>query len=358
VEGSADPAVPAGRIQFLDCLRALAIGLVVLVHYERVAFPGGTIGVSIFFALSGYLITGMLLDQPRLDGPAVLRFLVRRFFRVYPPYIAAIALIIFASWALDPPRFAAILTVLPRLLTFDSDIPGLGVSIGIFWTLQVEFTFYLLVPLLMLAVGRGHAFVVALAALLVLSLWLRFDLATLGALPARLRPFASFDILILGAFAALAVRSVRPARLPPFATASRLILIALLCIALFVHQEDPATWSVAVLAGGLLAAAWIYLQQQTASTADRPLLAWLGRISYSLYLVHAIPLDLHLLPAGWTQYGAKFGLLLFSVFLAWLLHIAVERPAIHVGRRLGARIGGPRLPAAGLARPARIRSNF
>ena len=82
------------RVQFFDCLRAIAISVVVLAHYRHYVFPGGAIGVSIFFALSGYLITSILLAEPVLDWHSAWRFIVRRFLRVWPPDPAAALMIL------------------------------------------------------------------------------------------------------------------------------------------------------------------------------------------------------------------------------------------------------------------------
>src|SRR5262245_2393103 len=77
------------RVQFFDQLRAFAIFAVLIGHYRHDVFPGGSIGVSVFFALSGYLITSILLGEPVLDRHSAWRFVIRRFLRVWPPYLVA-----------------------------------------------------------------------------------------------------------------------------------------------------------------------------------------------------------------------------------------------------------------------------
>ena len=69
-----------GRMIFLDFLRSIAIFFVLLTHYYGWFFPGGSIGVSIFFCLSGFLITNQLLN-PKVSFRS---FLIKRFLRIYP----------------------------------------------------------------------------------------------------------------------------------------------------------------------------------------------------------------------------------------------------------------------------------
>ena len=72
------------RIEYLDWLRALAAGLVVIGHARGSLMPGGAIGVSVFFVLSGYLITSIHLRDGMMSVPNIGRFIVRRLARIYP----------------------------------------------------------------------------------------------------------------------------------------------------------------------------------------------------------------------------------------------------------------------------------
>lgn len=71
------------RDNFYDCIRALAAALVFLTH-DGAILPGGSIGVSIFFCLSGFLITRILLRLPELSIVNIAKFIFRRFMRVWP----------------------------------------------------------------------------------------------------------------------------------------------------------------------------------------------------------------------------------------------------------------------------------
>jgi peptidoglycan/LPS O-acetylase OafA/YrhL len=141
------------RLAFLDQIRALAVLLVVLCHFRGDLFPGGGVGVGVFFSLSGYLIASILFETMPLDFRAVLAFIVRRFMRVYPAYLIVIMAVVGMTALKNPAAVPAMAGALPGLLTFLWEPSWEGYSFGILWTLQVEMAFYLLVPARHVAAG-------------------------------------------------------------------------------------------------------------------------------------------------------------------------------------------------------------
>ena len=354
------------RVQFFDCLRALAIFVVVVGHYRHDVFPGGSIGVSVFFALSGYLITSILLAEPVLDRHSAWRFVVRRFLRVWPPYfVSALAILVL--------MFLAVLTLerlginnegyyklvarlgkysqeFPQQLLFVRNPDWLGMAVGVFWTLQIEFWFYVTMPALMLAVGRGRGLVVALSLALVCSLALRFMpsvsstwlVASIYKVSPLILHIAKwFDTLLAGALlAVIAHRSIlRQVSKDRFQTVSVFCLASLMFIVLFIsHDDRQLVWPLIATISGLITCVWILIFLRSSAEPNFPAVAWFGRISYSVYLVHAIPLDyMGGLPwpkAGLLAYGKPMTFMLATVGVAVLLHYFVEKPAIRAGRFL------------------------
>jgi peptidoglycan/LPS O-acetylase OafA/YrhL len=150
-------------VKSLDGLRALAVSLVMVYHfgYQSHSFEIGWVGVQIFFVLSGFLITSILLDSKSLSLPAYAgRFYWRRSLRIFPLYFAylcAIAAIYFV--AKTPPHFPKIL---PYLATYTYNFfpwangPMFDSFFVHFWSLAVEEQFYLLWPFVIYFLGKGQ----------------------------------------------------------------------------------------------------------------------------------------------------------------------------------------------------------
>jgi peptidoglycan/LPS O-acetylase OafA/YrhL len=346
----------ANRLQFFDCLRALAISVVLIHHYYNEVAPGGSIGVSIFFVLSGYLITNMLLKEPVMDWRAAVRFLVRRFFRVWPPYLVAAVIVLammYIAADLTQPEQAAVYAdraqkfsqAFLEQIAFIRNPTWLGMGAGVFWTLEVEFWFYVTMPLIALVVGRSAGLVAALAAFLFAALALRFVSASWALVPTGTPTIARFvvawfDSLILGSLLA-AITYSRP--LPQvtrahFNVLSGACVAALVVIVLFVSNQDRIVWLTMASTAGLITALWMAGYLAYGEDVDRPIIAWFGRISYSVYLVHAILLD-YRDALAWPlpdtfKYSKTNVLIASSILLAIALHYSVEKPAIALGRRL------------------------
>ena len=238
---SADPFF-SGRKHFpaLDGLRGIAVLLVLVCHYSfwlappnrALAFAKlmsfqGWIGVNLFFVLSGFLITGILLDS-KGQQYYYRNFYARRFLRIFPLYygvLLAVLLVIIALRAVRPGLYSrdhnahAILAAMPWFWTYTTNI-GLAFFyvnaswLTHFWSLAVEEQFYLVWPLavLVLTPRRLIAFCAALA---VLALACRAGLTLAGA-PSEANYFftpCQLDSLAMGAVAAVVARD--PALLAP-----------------------------------------------------------------------------------------------------------------------------------------------
>ena len=328
------------RIEFFDYLRALAIFLVIVAHHRLSELPGGSIGVSLFFCLSGFLITALLLDEETLTGPTAWRFIIRRFMRVYPAYLATLIFLLFMMAVKGNPLLPGYLQALPGLLFFAS-LPStwLGMGTGVLWTLHVEFWFYVSMPLLMMLVGRGKGLLAAAVVLICASYVLKvFAADSAVTLPgfSPLQLLIWIDTLLYGAIVAIVARS-DTLHLQRW-IAWPLVLcgvVGIVAIALWVPNTRVPTWFIESTVASILTAAILCAYSSAPFTFHVAPLAWFGRISYSIYLLHAISLDYHI--EVWPLKGKELRAFLVVSILVLALHYGVEKPGIRLGRRLTSR---------------------
>lgn len=297
---------PAGtdeRNPALDGLRGLAVLLVTGSHAGiPVVRYGGTVGVTLFFVLSGYLITTLLLDERSLRN-----FYVRRALRLLP----ALVTVLFGGTALalafgfDPAD-----TVFAAGATFfyvNNFSPWFDRPMGPFanlWSLSMEEQFYLLWPLVLLLAGRARSRRVLVATVVVaaVSLVARFAgpvTTREGYRAAAELPHYNAWALLAGCALALALaRGWRP-RLPAAAPVAALLLVfaaaSPMGLVTGLREDASATSYLLRLAAGPVAAvaAVVLLchaagRGRTWSPLCHPVLLFFGSISYALYLWHGV----------------------------------------------------------------------
>jgi len=258
------------RINGFDGLRAVAVGGVLLTHLHYGAIFG-SLGVRLFFALSGFLITSLLIRELERTGTVNLgRFVVRRALRIFPAYYAALA-------------FVAIITGLSwiRLFpavtyTYNFVPPGDRISVlSHLWTLAIEEHFYLVWPAVVLLAGRARSLRVICIALVATCV-----LAAFGGVPGSWTIPAAMPIA-LGALGALSLDRLRGAA----ARGSWLVCSLTLLLSPIVIAQ-PTELPSAVGAIGLVI--WIAINQGTVRVLDWGPIGYLGRISYGVYIWQGI----------------------------------------------------------------------
>lgn len=347
----------------IDGLRALAIGAVLLFHFDLLGARGGFAGVDMFFVVSGYLMTGILSRAAASDA-VILSFYRRRFWRIVPAYVVTIALtlVIGAAWLLpvDAERLGmsavAAIAFVPNFFFAAGvgyfDIAAIYKPLLHTWSLGVEAQFYLIWPLLVVWFTRLRPSTrkLAYAALVLASLIFCQIFAITDpkvaffSLPARLWQFG------LGA---LAVEGQRFRFSQPGGRAASALRVcacaAILATPWFVGEGDawPAPYAIPIcLSTAILL--WLGDDRDALTTRllSSPPMSFIGRISYSLYLVHW-PLVVFVGYAYFPQ--APLGLRLISLIacvpLAMAIYHFVEAPMRDYGRAAAL----PRRLAAGLA---------
>ncbi len=318
---SARDAGRTRRIDGIDLLRGLAIALVMLRHAWPQPFAGaGVVGVVMFFALSGYLITGLLLDEQERTGRVDLRrFYARRARRLVPALLALVAGVVGVTLLLDPlgDRDELGRTVLVAL-TWTGNLPFGHASDATFhlWTLATEEQFYLLWPAVLVASaarGQVRAALLLVAAACVLAcvatlVWLREDPDLAYSLPTSW----AVCFVVGGATRALGDRVV----VRPWAVSAALAGLAVLSV---VPLRGHA---LTYLAGGpaiaaLTAVLLLSWRTRTDVTGPARALVALGTVSYGAYLWN-YPLTLWLRPSLEAYAGPVAALLtLVAAALSW-----------------------------------------
>lgn len=316
VRPAPDTSTTGKHIAALDGLRGVAILLVLMLHllwannhpdggrivqFFASFISCGSLGVDLFFALSGFLITGILYDT-RLSTHFFRNFYARRTLRVFPLYYGFIALLVILSYALGSHWHRGII----GLLTYGIIVPhaiiwdAWWINLSHFWSLAIEEQFYLCWPVFVYAL-RTKRRILSVAVLLALaSFGLRCFINLSGAAhhdaylayswtPARL------DGLLFGSALALVTRSSRRdsvLRLSPIVLCGGICALAAYG---FLHGGlhevgDPWMQTFGILIASLTSCAAIASSLRPGSLVARSMQAsWLrffGRYSYGLYVMH------------------------------------------------------------------------
>ena len=305
---SSDARRPAHLPQ-LDGLRTVAVTIVLVYHVARTQelsfLPGGFVGVDVFFVLSGFLITSLLLREHRSTGRLDLRrFYVRRLWRLYPALIlvSAVVAIVFAFFpgvfGYEAASPAEALVALAYGMSWWSglELPGGPYLLGLTWSLSVEEHFYLVWPVVLIALLRRGGGVRAVVAVAVLANTYTAVLWHLGADPDRLYYMADarFSQMLTGCALAAALFA-RPdlGRLRPLVSgrAATLSLLAIAVVALTASRYAAWYWSGGMQLIGVGAAVVIGHLAVDRDSRLSSLLRWgplptLGLWSYGIYLWH------------------------------------------------------------------------
>jgi peptidoglycan/LPS O-acetylase OafA/YrhL len=331
----------------IEGLRALAIVPVVVFHAWPAAMPGGFVGVDIFFVISGYLITTLLLQRLAAGRYSIASFYAARIRRIFPALFAMLAIVAPLCWLLLEPQmlreFARLLGATGLFLSNLELYNTTGYFEGAAelkpllhtWSLAVEEQYYIVFPLLLALLWRfaRRAIGVVLLAVGLLSLayclWLMPHNPELAfyAAPAR-----TFELMIGSGLAWWMGRSDTPPLRPAWVDALvGWAALAALAASLLLMRADRAFPGPAALWPCLATAALIWVGGARRAGATRWLsvapLRWIGAQSFSLYLWHwpVLVLMRHALLEPPTPWQAALGVAL-SVALAWASLRWVETP--------------------------------
>ena len=371
------------RIYSIDSLRALAMTMVIAQHCKLLPF--GWTGVWLFYVISGFVISRNLIAERATFKPAplfhYLSFVIRRIFRIVPPYAAYIIICLLVIRLLGYPEQYR---ELPYLTTFTFNwrmifsVEPQFSAFGHLWTISVEEQFYVLFPILILLLKRDRAIfgLIAICLLVpVLRNVMAGQMAAHGWDSARIAfgvyasSFGQFDAFASGALLAHFENAIR--RHPQFATkmAWLALVVAMVYVATYIginirsgaHGIDAIRNIASGVLYGEKREVFVYIVMDFCAAAtlagaiagwrvfnliEHPLLVAVGQVSYGGYLLHAIVLLVmgeaigSLFESQVVQIRIVFFLIAWccTVAIAWLSYITWERKLIRYGHKVSQRV--------------------
>lgn len=363
---SAGRATPRERFRpDIEGMRTIAVGLVLLFHAYDAPFTGGFVGIDLFFVVSGFLITGLLLNERARTGRvSLLRFYARRVRRILPASALVALVTLFATYywlgfvagndVANDAKWTAVFAANIHFATvgadyFTAQLPPSPLQH--MWSLGVEEQFYLVWPVLFLLVavivrGARHRGTLAAALLLIIGASLAWSVVqtSTNQVWAYYSPLTRACELAVGALIAVLAPTfsgVRPAWVPELLALCG--LVGIVASALVLNSSTPYPGSAIVLpviSSALLITAGCANERTIVgrALALRPV-QWVGARSYSLYLWHW---PLLIIPAQYLAHDLSVfqdtGLLLIAVVSSAITYRLVENPIRHA-RVLTSRTG-------------------
>jgi peptidoglycan/LPS O-acetylase OafA/YrhL len=363
---SIDKSIAKPRITYrpdIDGLRAIAVLAVVLFHADVPWASGGYVGVDVFFVISGYLITALILEQQDRDRFTLAWFYERRIRRILPALLVVLLACVIGGWLfMTPNDYKSLAGSILATALFSSNVllwrPGYFDTdaetqpLLHTWSLAVEEQFYIFFPLLLMVLNRfrrGTIFrmiVILAASSFVASSVLVFYRPNSVF---YLAPFRAWELLLGAMLTAWHPFVKVGSRGRNFSAMSG--LVAIVIAVLFYSKETPFPGIAALLpAGGtamIILAGMDKLPMTNRLIASPPLL-FFGKISYSLYLWHYVLLAFGAYLTIWKMPAIFVAKLVgASIALATLSWLLIEQPVRRAKSRL--LTGTPIFCATGLA---------
>ncbi|WP_422924746.1 acyltransferase family protein [Singulisphaera sp. PoT] len=340
----------------LDGIRAISVLMVVAFHIKSGIWGwlSGELGVNIFFVLSGYLITMLAIREERARGAVNLKaFYIRRFFRLFPLYYFVLALycVLILGLGIAPEKRGLLASSLPYYLIYFQEWPffqglyetGRLAPFGHTWTLGIEEKFYLVWPLFAFVMLKGLGKIRFLGTVVLTGLTIASALVS-SKLGYFIQPYA--HILIGCATAFL---------LEDRATYNRLAWlgrprVAIAFVAAFLLFQmgigripDPWNHGLRFVYSFMVAVTMVVILMENGPiqrTLQRPTLVAIGRLSYGMYLIQFLVLNL--VEKKITSYSGNPFVSVVSLVVtcaltitaARILSIIVEQPGRLLGRRI------------------------
>lgn len=332
---------PVAFRQDINGLRAWAVIAVLLFHFSLIGLPGGFVGVDIFFVISGFLMTQIIVVGHEKGNFSILKFYMARARRILPALIVLSAVLLIVGWFLLPDvDYQALAKQVIVSLSFVGNYYFMLISGDYFaiqqseiwmlhsWSLAVEAQFYLLFPIIVALVWRIKPTRNAMLSVLILTFFLSFLSAlyvnsvdskiSFYALPTR-----AWELAVGGIVFLLSSRELFAKRFKP---ALHLIGWGMLFIS-FIFIEESIIWpGLPTLLPVFGTALIILVANQSSLLTENIVAQWIGDRSYSIYLWHwpiVVILSFAMLSDNWLWVLLAIAL---SILMGALSYALVEVP--------------------------------
>lgn len=330
----------------IDGLRAIAVLSVLIYHAVPAALPSGFIGVDIFFVISGYLISSIIIKGTVLGTFSIAGFYARRIKRIIPALLLVLgSCLVFGWFALLADEYnqigkhvvAGIGFVSNFMLWSESgyfDVEAESKPLLHLWSLGIEEQFYIVWPVLIASFFRYKLpIIILIIILLLLSFAGNITVVNSDATAVFYSPLTRFWELLVGCLLAYLVVS-RQNRFqlisPKICNALSVLGMLLLIIALITITNEkpfPGYWAVLPVSGAALLIASGAKSWVNKSILSSKILVWVGLISFPLYLWHWPLLSFaNIIQGGTPSLVLRCLLMTIAVALAWVTYRFVEQP--------------------------------
>jgi peptidoglycan/LPS O-acetylase OafA/YrhL len=311
------------KIESIIILRGIAalsvcivhISLVINFHVNKVIdyiIVNGQQGVAIFFVISGFILPYSLYKKGyTLRG--FFTFLFRRSIRIDPPYWATIVLLFVVG--LVPVSALSLYAIIMHVFYLVPFVKGVEWYSGIFWTLSIEFQFYILLGLFYPLLSKVNPYIAVICLLLVSAIFVFMRFTYRGIIISNFYDFAIGYIFFLGFIKKL--------------TKTHTLLIITLFAIFLIAEVSYITGIIPLLAGLFI---FLYKNKRLPEY-----ILFIGKISYSLYLVH------YPISYVFARYSRQFiannyllfaSCLIMCILFAWVFYKLVEQPSMNLSRKL------------------------
>ncbi|WP_413514676.1 acyltransferase family protein [Serratia proteamaculans] len=318
----------------INGLRAYAVILVLLYHFGFLAFKGGFLGVDVFFVISGYLMTGIIASKLEAGNFSLLGFYSSRCKRIIPPLLVMCFLLIIACYFVTPPsEYRTLAKHVGSSLIFISNIvyfkeSGYFDSGSIYkwllhtWSLSVEWQFYLILPLILIAAAKikNNSIPIIMLVLAVSSLALAIIISrSNGSFAYFMLPTRAWEMLAGGLVYFASKNKTSTNKIIP-----TIGLAIIITTSMVIDSTTP--WpGVATLIPIIATCLIIYHGADNNILLNNQIIQKIGAWSYSIYLYHW-PLLVMLNLLGYQQtFVNKISLLVISILLGFTSYYLIER---------------------------------